>query len=79
MGSQRVGYNWATNTFTFTYQVNWGIMTLLEKQFLVILMKLLEKTKSFKKPNKVECKTNAPYSTKSLLKVLTGIAKWQHS
>ena len=38
-------------------------------------MKLLEKTKSFKKPNKVESKTKAPYSTKLLLKVLTGIAK----
>ena len=50
-------------------------MTPLEMQFFLILMKLLEKTKSFKKPNKVESKTKAPYSTKLLLKVLTGIAK----
>ena len=52
MGSQRVGYNWATNTFTFTHQVNWGIMTPLAMQLFVILMKLLEKTNSFKKPTK---------------------------
>ena len=52
MGSQRVGYNWATNTFTFTHQVNWGIMTPLAMQLFVMLMKLLEKTNSFKKPTK---------------------------